>query len=271
MSRSFLFIPGDVPRMIQQLEIFSADSVILDFEDSVATHQKDEARNLVESFLTQHHFTTPAIYVRINATDSDEFIADMQTLKNLPIKGIVLPKASLAAIETVTKHLTLPIIALLETPSGFLSLPDIAQHPSVEGLLLGAEDLAKSLDLERTVSGEEILYFRSQLVLTAKAYHKYAIDTPFTNTTSDIGLLEDIKRSRQLGFDAKAAIHPNHISAINQHFSPSEAAIHEARRIMTIAEKQQSVRFSLDGRMIDKPIIDRAKKTLDLAKRYRLL
>lgn len=271
MSRSFLFIPGDVPRMIQQLEVFDADNVILDFEDSVALHQKDEARNLVESFLTNHPLKQPFIYIRINAVDTDDFESDVKTVNTLPIKGIVLPKASIASIDTLTQKTKLPIIALMETPQSFLEITEIAKHPRVEGLLLGAEDLSRSLHLKRTVNGEEILYVRSQLVLNAKAYGKLAIDTPFTNLTSREDFITDLKKSTQCGFDAKAAIHPNHIALIHDYFSPTEEAIKEAKRIITYAEKHQSIRFSLDGKMVDKPIIERAKRTLELAKRYQLL
>lgn len=271
MSRSFLFIPGDVPRMIQQLEVFGADAIILDLEDSVSITQKDEARYLVESFLTKHQYLNPLIYIRINPTDSEEYKNDITSLQNLRIHGIVLPKASLKGIEKLAKDLPkCHIIALMETPEAFLEITDIAKHKRVEGLLLGAEDLAQALNLERTEIGDEILYVRSQVVLTAKAYKKLAIDTPYTNLNALEGLLKDAQKARQLGFDAKASIHPNHIDTIHQAFSPSHESIKRAKRIIAYAESHQSMRFSLDGKMVDKPIIDHAKAILDAAKRYRL-
>lgn len=271
MSRSFLFIPGDVPRMIQQLEIFGADAIILDLEDSVSMTQKDEARHLVESFLRKHHYQNPLIYIRVNPIDSAEYTYDISTLQNLGIHGIVLPKASLKGIEKVAKDLPqCKIIALMETPEAFLEIAAIAKHKRVEGLLLGAEDLAQALNLERTEKSDEILYVRSQVVLTAKAFKKLAIDTPYTNLTSNEGLLEDAQKARQLGFDAKASIHPNHIDTIHQAFSPTKENIKRAKRIVAYAETHHTMRFSLDGKMVDKPIIEHAKAILDAAKRYRL-
>ncbi|MFP4286369.1 MAG: HpcH/HpaI aldolase/citrate lyase family protein [Candidatus Izemoplasmataceae bacterium] len=274
MNRSYLFIPGDVPRMVQTLDVFESDAVILDFEDAVAYQQKDEARYLTKSFLKTFSFKSPDIYIRINAhTDKALFEADLEIIKTLNIKGIMLPKTSLAALDAFTRYMknekTLEVIGLIETPESFFELQEIAKHEVISALCLGAEDLSKTLSLKRTTSGDEILYARSQIVFAAKSYHKLAIDTPFVAIHDFDGLKQDCLKASQLGFDGKAAIHPNHVDLINQIFSPSEDEILEAKRIIKASEKLNTTRFSLDGKMVDKPIIDRAKALIDKASRIK--
>ncbi len=274
MSRSYLFIPGDVPRMLQNLDVFEADAVIIDFEDSVAEHEKDEARNLTRTFLKRHNFDTPSIYVRINSTDVFEHCQkDIQALEDLPIEGIVLPKASLASLKVLEKLLPRPIniIGILETPEVFFEVLTLAKYPWMKGFILGAEDLTKTLNISRTVAGSELLYARSQMIFAAAAASIEAIDTPYTDVKNIPGLITDIQTSKALGATAKASIHPNHVRYINEYFTPSQVEINEAKRIVVMAEKNASMRFSLDGKMIDKPVIERAHNLLEKAKKYGVL
>jgi citrate lyase subunit beta / citryl-CoA lyase len=277
MSRSYLFIPGDVPRMLQTLDVFEADAIIIDFEDAVSLHQKDEARVLTHTFLSYYNFIKPEIYIRINShLDYDLFKKDLETIKGLNIKGIVLPKTSIEALYQI-EHLydelsiNFPIIGLIETPHAFFELESISRHSLIEGLLLGAEDLTRALSINRTLQGDEILFARSQVILAAKSFNKFAIDTPFTDVHDSKGLAIDTQKSAQLGFDGKASIHPNHVSVINEILSPSQALIDESKRIVHQSKTLNSMRFSLDGKMIDKPVIERANNILEKAKRYNKL
>jgi citrate lyase subunit beta/citryl-CoA lyase len=276
MSRSYLFIPGDVPNMLQNLDVFDADTVIIDFEDAVSTTDKLEARMLTHAFLTQYTFDKPAIYIRINDPSTDYFNDDINTIKHLPIDGIVLPKVSqntLKTMETIYKKHTLsfPIIGIIETPHAFFELEAIVSHPLIKGVLLGGEDLTHALGIERTQEGTEILFARSQLVMAAKSYHKDVIDTPYTDVKNIADLAPDCHLARTLGFTGKAAIHPNHVDTINTEFSPSLKTIENAERIVYMHEKTGSMRFSLDGKMIDKPVIERAKETLKRARYYGVI
>ncbi len=277
MSRSYLFIPGDVPRMLQNLDVFDADSIIIDFEDSVAIDQKDEARLLTQAFLSKHHFKELDLYIRVNdVSQKTLFEADMQAIKALNIHGIVLPKVTLEALDSVDaffdrENITFPIIGIIETPLAVLEAQTIAKHKRIQGLLLGAEDLTKDLGTTRTLDAEEILFARSQIVFAAKAYQKEAIDTPYVFVRDEAGLAVDAQRAARLGFTAKASIHPNHVETIHHYFSPSKEAIHEAKRIVAQSKKLNSMRFSLDGSMVDKPVIDRAKALLKRAEKYGVL
>lgn len=272
MNRSYLFIPGDVPRMLQTLDIFESDAIIIDFEDAVSPDQKDEARFLTKSFLSTFPLKDVDLFIRINAhTEHDLFESDLEAIKGLNIKGIVLPKTSLEALASLEswmqKNHPFEVIGLIETPESFFDLKAIAKNKHIIGLFLGAEDLSKTLGLKRSVLGHEILYARSQVVFAAKSFNKFAIDTPFVSIHDLEGLKEDTLNAKHLGFDGKAAIHPNHIDIINQVFTPTEADIVEAKRIIAMSETLKSTRFSLDGKMVDKPIIERAKATLKKAKR----
>jgi citrate lyase subunit beta/citryl-CoA lyase len=276
MSRSYLFIPGDVPNMLQNLDVFDADTVIIDFEDAVSINDKLEARMLTHAFLTQYQFDKPEIYIRINDPSTPYFKDDIKTISTLPIHGIVLPKLSEKNLKIMEENykkynLSFPIIGIIETPHAFFELKPIVSHPNITGVLLGGEDLTQALGIERTKEGTEILFARSQLVMAAKSYHKDVIDTPYTDVRHMSGLSPDCRLARTLGFTGKAAIHPNHVDIINTEFSPSLAAIDQAKRIVLMHQKTGSMRFSLDGKMIDKPVIERAKATLKRAEHYGVI
>ncbi len=269
MARSYLFVPGNVPRMLQHAEVFEADALIFDLEDAVSLEEKDEARQLVRSFLQTHPPSQPA-YVRVNA---DALARDFSILDGLPIHGVVLPKASIQTLASLREQLDgeeWSVLALVETPSAFLELSDLARDPGVDGLILGGVDLRAALHAHPTESGIELLYARSRLLMAARAYGIEAIDTPYAES-DDAGFETDLKRSVALGFDAKCAIHPNQVPPLNAAFTPSQERIREARRIVERHEQTGEVRFSLDGRMVDRPVLEEAKQLLERAKRYKAL
>jgi len=271
MSRSYLFIPGNTPSMLQNLDVFESDAVIIDFEDSVLTYDKDAARILVKEFLTKFSFKDTEIYIRINDSESPFFKEDVLLTNDLNITGYVLPKALPSSIDELLKITDKKIIPIIESPMAVLRLEDIASRNQIQGLLLGAEDLTKELNINRTLEGTEILYTRSKIVLTCNAYNIDSIDTPFTDKEDEEGIYTDSRNARNLGFTSKSCIHPNHVDAINETFSPSPGDIKQSLRIIKKAENNTKGAFSLDGKMVDVPIIEKAKKVLEEAKKYNLL
>ena len=185
--------------------------------------------------------------------------------------GYVIPKASKARIHSVTTLTKKPLIALIESPRSVLNALNIADIDQVIGLILGAEDLTTAMRIERSVTGEEIRFARHQICYAAHAANIEAIDTPFTNPNDVVGLQDDILHAKQIGFTGKTAIHPNQVTVINSSFIPSDKAIYEARRIIAKAKQHGQGAFSLDGKMIDKPIIDRAKSVIDEAVKAGIL
>ena len=271
MSRSYLFIPGNTPSMLQNLDVFESDAIIIDFEDSVVAYDKDAARILVNNFLKKYQFDNIEIFIRINDSESSFFLEDVKATKDLPITGYVLPKALPQAIKELSMLTDKLIIPIIESPLAVLRSEEIASLNNIRGLLLGAEDLTKELNISRTIEGTEILYTRSKIVLICSAYNIESIDTPFTDKDNMEGLLTDTYNARNLGFTSKSSIHPNQVDTINTAFTPSEKEIMEAKRIIKKAEKEKRGAFSLDGKMIDLPIIEKAKKTIEKAKKYKLL
>lgn len=271
MSRSYLFIPGNTPSMIQNLDVFESDAIILDLEDSVLDYDKDAARTLVTEFLKKYQFTDTEIFIRINDSENINFKEDVLQTNTLDIQGYVLPKANIESIDQL-RHLTgKEIIPIIESPRSLLELEQIVQKYEIRGILFGAEDFTKELGISRTLEGTEILYTRSRIAITCNAYNIESIDTPYVNAHDEDGIYIDSNNAKNLGFTAKSCIHPNHVDAIKEVFSPNNEEITNALRIIKKAESENKGAFSLDGKMIDVPIIKKAEKVIEKAKKYNLL
>lgn len=275
--RTLLFIPGNNPGMLQNSDILGADGIIIDLEDAVALSEKDAARFLVREYLTNFNPTTD-IFVRINPLDSPYFYDDLNSIKDLDIKGIVLPKASVESMVSLDKYLTenkvdFEIIALVETALGLESALDILQKSKkIIGVFLGAEDLTLDLGAKRTKQSDEIAYARSRVIAVSKAMEIQAIDTPFTDTDDIAGLKIDTLHAKDLGMTGKAIISPRHVEEVNILFSPSQADLDYALRVVEgvkSANEKGLGAFSLDGKMVDAPIIKRALNLLRLSGEYK--
>ena len=274
--RSLLFIPGNNPGMLQNSEILGADALFIDLEDAVAINEKDTARILVKEYLESFKPKTD-IFIRINPLDSPYFYKDLESLKDAKVKGILLPKASVESMNELEKYLDknkidLQIIALIESAIGLETAFEIAQiSPKIVGLFLGAEDLTLDLGAKRTKGSREIDYARARIIAASKAIGIQAIDTPFTDTDDTEGLREDILHAKDLGMTGKAVISPRHVDEVNTLFSPSKEDISYGYRVVEgvkDANEKGLGAFSIEGKMIDKPIILRALNTLKLSGNY---
>ncbi len=279
MRRSLLFIPANSPAMLQNADVFSADAVIFDLEDAVSIYEKDAALSLLNQFLKTFELKGLEIIVRINDLDSQFYSKDLSLLNLDKIDTLMLPKATVKHLQELNQWLDehkkdLKIIPIIESAKSVVEIDEIAKQKRVSGLLLGGEDLATDLEVERTEKSDELFLSRAMVVIAAKANQIDAIDTPYTDTKNDEGLKQDTLFAKSLGMTAKVAIHPNQIDLINETFAPSQQEIDHALKIMSAyetAQEQHKGVFSVDGKMIDKPIIDRAKITLKKAKAWHLL
>jgi citrate lyase subunit beta/citryl-CoA lyase len=285
MRRSLLFIPTNKPAMLQNADIFDADAVIFDLEDSVLSTDKDAANQLLVEFLKVFKLEKTEKIVRINALDTIYAKNDLLMVTSDEIDTIMLPKASIDDLKELDQLLSqiekkkklnkrIKVIPIIESAKSLVEINDIAKCNRVDGLLLGAEDLSLDLEINRSEEGLEILIPRSLVIIAAKANQIDAIDTPYTNTKSDMGLTKDATFAKSLGMNAKAVIHPLQIDIVNQIFSPTTKEIQDALRVLDLekaAVKENKGAFLIDGKMIDKPIILRAKKTIEKAKRWNLL
>lgn len=282
MLRSLLFIPGNNPAMLQNADIHGADGIILDLEDAVAIDQKDAARLLVRNAILTLNYATPSLIIRVNPLETDFCRKDLETAVPLTPAFIMPTKVGSAEeveqlgamIAEIEEAHGLPVgftslMPLLETAKGIENAYAIACAPRVRALLLGAEDYTADLHAIRSKESGEIAYARGRVLNAARAAGIEAIDTPFTDVNDPDGLRADAAHARALGFTGKASISPRHVEDINAAFSPSEAEVRYAQEVLLTIEEGRRLgkgAVSLRGKMIDKPIVDRAKQTLETAR-----
>lgn len=280
-NRTFLFMPGNNPGMLASAQALGADVVIFDLEDAVARSEKDAARNLVSHALKELRPQGVGIAVRINGLDTPFWQADLAAMVEARAEFLMVPKIERPeeirqvgeAIEAACREqgVTEPLraLAIVETPLGLENAFAIASaSPVLYGILLGAEDFTAAMGAQRTAEGDEIAYARCRLLTACKAAGVLAIDTPFPFVSDLDGLEKDAAFAVQLGFDGKAVISPHHVHAVNRAFMPAPEKINWAKRVMAAAARAKAEgkgAVSLDGMMIDLPIIKRAERILFLA------
>lgn len=277
-----LFLPGNTPNMIINGDALGADCVILDLEDAVSPDEKDAARLLVRSAMMNMGFKGCEVTVRINSIDTDYWMDDLDAIVPLKPDLIMPPKSSCADdIRKIDEYITrieercgiengtIKLIPLIETALGVENAFNIATASSrVAALFLGGEDLTADLRCKRTKGGNEINYARTRLVCAARAAGIDVYDTPFTDVNDDEGIVADAEYAKSLGFSGKSAIAPRHVRAINEVFSPSLKDIEYAKLVfeaIRLGKEQGKGAVSLRGKMIDKPIVERARQTLEMA------
>lgn len=281
LRRTMLFMPGNNPSMIQNADILGADSIILDLEDAVSLTEKDSARVLVREAIKSLDFSGVELIVRINPLSTIYAQDDIAEIAKAKPDTILVPKACEEDIKFVSDKLdkieaengyevgSIKLVALIESAYGVENVYSIiGASDRVNGVLLGGEDLAADMGIKRTKEGSEVFYARNKVATACKALGVSSIDTPFTDTNDYEGLRKDTARAKSLGMSGKAAINPRQIDDIHDVYAPTADEINHAKRVMEAKEKADSEGlgvFSLDGKMVDMPIINRAIATLDLA------
>jgi len=287
MRRSMLFLPGNTPNIIVNGEILGADAVILDLEDAVAPTEKDSARILVRNAIGLMGFGKCEVIVRINSTDTDFWMKDLDAI--IPVKPTLImpPKTGCAEdVKRVDEYITkleeklgmekntVKLIPLIETALGVENAFSIASASDrVAAIFLGGEDLTADMRCKRTKEGNEINYARCRMVMAARAAGVDVYDTPFTDVNDDEGIYVDTQYAKSLGFTGKASISPRHVKAINEVFSPTQKDIDYAYEVMEairIGKEQGKGAVALRGKMIDAPIVARAQQTIAMAEELGL-
>lgn len=283
MRRSMLFLPGNNPNLLINGNCLGADAVIFDLEDAVAPNEKDGARILVRNTLRYMDFAGIERIVRINGVDTGYWKADIDEILPHGPEFVLLPKAGTAEdIRLLDGYMTdkeaqlgLPagavgIIALIETALGVENAFTIATASKrVRGLFLGGEDFTADLQCRRTKESREIEYARTRLVVAARAAGIEVYDTPFTDVNDDPGAEADAEKAKALGFSGKSSISPRHVEIINRVFSPTPDQIEYAYLVIDAieeAKRQGKGAIALRGKMIDAPIVTRAKRTIEMAR-----
>ena len=286
--RALLYVPGSDLHKIEKAAALDVDGVILDLEDGVAANRKDEARLIIAQALNKLDFGRSERLVRINPFYTGRAQADLEAVLQLKPDTIVVPKVdspdTLAEVDEIITHAeeiahlakgSIEVIVLIESAKAFVNLPAICDSsPRLTGLIFGAEDFTADAGMTRTPAGTELLYARSALALHAAAFDLQAIDMVQTNFTDTERLTTEARQAADLGYAGKQVIHPAQIEAVQRIFTPDQAAIAHAQRIIIgAAEAAESGRgaFSLDGEMVDLPVIKRAQYILARARAAGLI
>jgi citrate lyase subunit beta/citryl-CoA lyase len=258
-ARSFLFVPGDRADRFDKAVGSGADIVILDLEDAVAADRKDSARDFVRQWLDRGN----RALVRLNGADTQWFSDDSQLCGHPSLIGAMLPKAEPGVVlERVTA--VCPIVALVETARGIRRLDDIALTSGVVRLAFGSVDLA--LDLGFTGPDAALDPLRLELVTASRAA---GIAPPIGGVTTDFRdptqVRSDMQREAALGFSAKLCIHPAQVEPIHEGLRPDSSELEQARRIVAAFDAAEGAAAAFEGKMIDKPVVESARRLLAAA------
>ncbi|MGF6551576.1 HpcH/HpaI aldolase/citrate lyase family protein [Paraburkholderia youngii] len=263
LPRSYLFVPGNRPERFDKAYAAGADAVILDLEDAVQPDQKVPARAAVVAAVSAN--ASRAVWVRINGSDTPWFSDDVAALVGQNgVAGIVLPKAEtreqICAV-LANAHLALSVLPIVETACGFANLAELCGAPRVLRIVFGTLDF--QIDLGIDGDGEELHLFRSQIVLASRLAGIGApVDGVSTAITDADAVQADARRGRRFGFGGKLCIHPKQIEAVHRAYAWSDAEVEWARRVLAAVEASHGGAVAVDGKMVDMPVILRARRVL---------
>ncbi|STO64139.1 citrate lyase, citryl-ACP lyase (beta) subunit [Haemophilus parahaemolyticus] len=283
LRRSMLFVPGSNAAMISNTFIYKPDAIMFDLEDAVALKEKDSARILVAHALQHPLYQEIETVVRVNPLDSEFGLADLNAVVRAGVDVVRMPKTETAQDVIDMDHEITEIekacgrevgstkmLAAIESPLGITQANQIATASNrLIGIALGAEDYVRNLKTERSPEGIELLFARCSILQAARAAGIQAFDTVYSNANNEEGFLAEAALIKQLGFDGKSLINPRQIELLHNLFAPTQKDVDQARRIIDAAEEAERNGLgvvSLNGKMIDAPIIDRAKLVLERAK-----
>jgi citrate lyase subunit beta / citryl-CoA lyase len=284
MLRSLLFVPGNRADMLDKAIGLAPDALVPDLEDSVPPAEKAKARDIVASFLPRLAEAGVAVIPRANPASTGLLEDDLAALVGPDIFGITVGKIGDASeLDHVEAHIErleaeagmekgrVRLVPWIETARAVVNAYEICSaSPRVVAVAFGAEDFTNDMEIERTEDASEIVYPRQAIGVAARAADVLALDTPWVAFRDPDGLKRDARAARGYGFRGKFAIHPSQIGPINEAFAPTEAELEYARRVISVfeeAEESGSGATSLDGKMIDIPVVRRARGLLDLASR----
>ncbi|MDR0921305.1 MAG: citrate (pro-3S)-lyase subunit beta [Lactobacillales bacterium] len=281
LRRTMMFVPGANPAMLRDATLYGADSIMFDLEDAVSLNEKDSARMLVFNALKTFDYSSVETVVRINSMDT-EGLADIRAMVQAGVNVIRLPKTETAAdivevdeaITEAEKLYNVPVgttkmMAAIESAVGVLNAREITTASTrLIGIALGAEDYVTNMKTKRSPEGSELFFARSYILHAARAAGIAAIDTVYSDVNNMEGFANEVEQIKQLGFDGKSVINPRQIPVVNKIYTPTEKEIQHAMKVIWAireAEEKGSGVISLDGKMVDKPIVERAERTLSLA------
>lgn len=280
--RSLLFVPGNTSRMLDRAVGLKPDAFVLDLEDSVPIDEKANAREVTASYLPQFAATGVPVIPRVNSLDTGLLEADLEAVVGPHIFGVSVGKIDTPAhvlevaktLQRLEVSMGLPIgatklVPWIESASAIVHVHDICRASRrIVGVALGAEDYTNDMEIERRDDDAELAYPRSAIAVAARAAGVLALDTPYFAFRDPEGLRENTETSRGNGFRGRFAIHPAQLDIINEVYSPSPGEVQHARAVIAAfdeAAAQGRGSTSLDGKVVDVPVVKRAQALLALA------
>ncbi|VTS83323.1 citrate (pro-3S)-lyase subunit beta [Streptococcus dysgalactiae] len=281
LRRTMMFVPGANAAMLRDAPLFGVDSVMFDLEDSVSLKEKDTSRALVHFALKTFDYSSVETVVRVNGLDSCGAL-DIEAVVLAGVNVIRLPKTETAqdivdveaVIERVERENGIEVgrtrmMAAIESAEGVLNAREIAKASKrLIGIALGAEDYVTNMKTRRYPDGQELFFARSMILHAARAAGIAAIDTVYSDVNNTEGFQNEVRMIKQLGFDGKSVINPRQIPLVNEIYTPTEKEIDHAKQVIWAireAESKGSGVISLNGKMVDKPIVERAERVIALA------
>lgn len=282
-----LFVPASKPGTMRDAYVYKPDSVMFDLEDSVAITEKDSSRillfHMLKKFGSFYKEMGIETVVRINALDTGFGVEDLEAVVRAGIEVVRIPKTESpedvkeveAHIERIEKEAGIPVgttkmMVAIESPLGALNALAIAQSSSrLIGMAIGGEDYVTNLKTTRSPEGVEMMMGRAMVVMAARSAGIAALDSVYSDIDNEEGFVKEATMIKQMGFDGKSLIHPTQIEWIHNIYTPDENSFQKSINIIKATKEALKAGkgvFTVDGKMIDKPIIERAQHVLDLAK-----
>ncbi|MGB8047383.1 MAG: CoA ester lyase [Pseudolabrys sp.] len=279
--RSVLYMPGSNVRALEKAKTLSVDGIILDLEDSVAPEAKEDARQKVTDAVKTGGFGKREVFIRVNSVDTPWHADDLAAAAHAEPDAILVPKVSSPdtleligrrLLDMGTQHKT-RVWAMIETPLAIFNVLRIAAAASesetrLSGFVMGTNDLAKDTRARLVPGRAPMLTWLSMCVAAARIYGVDILDGVYNDIGNADGFVSECAQGVELGFDGKTLIHPSQIELCNKAFSPSQAEIEQARKMIVafdLPENKGKGVVSIDGRMVERLHADMARRTVAIA------
>ena len=285
--RSLLFVPGNTPRMLDRAVGLRPDAFVPDMEDSVPWDEKSNARGVTAAYIPELARAGVHVIPRVNSLETGLLEDDLAAVMGTDIFGVSVGKIDNPQIASEVAGLidraedaagiergSVRLVPWIESAEAIVKVYDICRASDrIVAVALGAEDFTNDMEIRRTDGDAELAYARSAIAVAARAAGVLALDTPFFAFRDPIALKANSEMSRAIGFKGRFAIHPAQLEIINQVYSPSAEEITQAQREIEAFEEAASMgrgSTSLDGKVVDVPVVKRAQALLERARRMGL-
>ncbi len=283
LRRTMMFMNAQKPGLIKDAYIYGSDSIILDLEDAVAENQKDSARFSLYNALKSVDYGDTEVIVRINSLDTPHWQEDIRCVVAAGADGIRIAKCESAQdVLTVEEHVLAAerefgveegrtiLMAALESPKGIMNAYEIVSaSPRMFGCAISGGDFRKSMHVQIEEGGIEMLTARGQMLLAARAAGVMCFDTMFPNIDDMETFKAEVVQNHKMGFDGKSVVSPKQIRFVHDTFAPTQKEIAYAEKLVRSFDEQADSGvgvYTVDGKMVDIPFFEDARRIIALAK-----